>query len=53
VPLLDRAKLFFNKLERYIASYTPLRLILYDTISITQKFNIFKTLRRSTTSFGG
>lgn len=51
--LLDRARIFFGKLERYVASYVPLRLIMYDTISITQKFTIFKTLRRSTTSYGG
>ena len=50
---MDRAQIFFGKVERYIASYTPLRMIMYDTISIQQKFNVFKRLRRTATSYGG
>ncbi len=53
MPLLDRIRIFFNKAERYIASYTPLRIIMYDTISLTQKFSVFKRLRRTVTSYGG
>jgi hypothetical protein len=53
MSLLSRARILFNKLESYVATYTPLRMVMYDTISIQQKFNVFKRFRRSTTSFGG
>jgi len=53
MPLLQRVQIFFNKIESYLVSYNPLRIVMYDTIKVTTKFNVFRKLRRTVTSFGG
>ena len=53
MSLTSRIRLFFDNIEQYVVSYTPLRITMYDSVTLTQKFNVFKRLIRTVTSFGG
>ena len=53
MSLLQRVQIFFDKIESYLVSYNPLRILMYDAVKVTTKFNLFKRVRRTATSFGG
>jgi hypothetical protein len=50
--IIDYARIIMNKLERHVIHYTPFRVIMYDALLVKQKFNVFKRLRATKTSFG-
>jgi hypothetical protein len=50
--VVSYSRLIMSKLEQYIVTYTPFRIVLYDTLILKQKFNIFTRLIRTKTSFG-
>lgn len=53
MALLERIRLILDKLESYVVSYIPFRVVMYDTIVVKTKLVTFKRLVKTKTSFAG